>query len=100
MFGVGDDQIDRTVRARVAQVVQGARGNRVAASAAATAPTTARRVVAASAFDTRLGQVLDAGNALGDVGDVLARTKHGSSSVRKRPPSFILRLLRPDSVHP
>ena len=29
MLGVGDDKIDRTVRARVAQIVQGARGNSV-----------------------------------------------------------------------
>src|SRR5436190_22823913 len=55
MLGVGDDKVDGAVRPRVAQVVQGARGNRVAASAAAAAPATASRVVAASALDTRLG---------------------------------------------
>src|SRR4051794_14064040 len=67
MFGVGDDKIDRAVRARVAQVVQSARGNRVAASAAVAAPATPSRVVAAAVFDTRLGKVLDAGDTLGDV---------------------------------
>src|SRR3954466_4607406 len=54
MFGVGDDKIDGAVRARVAQVVQSARGNRVAASAAVAAPATPSRVVAAAVFDTRL----------------------------------------------
>ncbi len=60
----------------------------------------ARQFVAASVFDTRLRKILDAGNALGDVGDVLAWTKHGSSSVRKRPLFLILRGRGPDSVHP
>src|SRR5947209_7618289 len=38
MRGGGDDKVEGAVRPRVAQVVQGARGNRVAASAAAAAP--------------------------------------------------------------
>src|SRR5215210_5167986 len=35
MFGVADNQIDREAGARVTQVVQGARGNRIASSAVA-----------------------------------------------------------------
>jgi len=100
MFGVADHQIDRTARARIAQVVHGARGHSVASRAATAATATAGRVVAASAFDTRLGKILDAGNALGDVGDILAWIRHGSSSVRNGPLLFILRLCSPGSVHP
>lgn len=77
MFGVGNNKIDRAVRTMVTQIVQGARGNSVAARAATAPLATACRVVAASTFDTRLGKILDAGDALGDVGDVLAWTKHG-----------------------
>jgi hypothetical protein len=96
MLGVADNEIDGAIRARVAQVVQGARGDRVAAGAAATAGW----VVAAAALETRLGKVLDAGNALGDVGDVLAWTRHGWPSVRNGPPPFIIRIRRPDPGHP
>src|SRR3954451_10358737 len=100
MFGVTDNEVERVAGARVTQVVQGARGNSIASGAEAATGATARGIVAASSFDTGLGKILDAGNALGDVGDVLAWTKHGSSSVRNRPPIFILRRLGPDSAHP
>lgn len=100
MFGVANDKINGTGWARVAQVVQGARSNRIAAGAAAATAATPRREVAAWASDTRLGKILDAGIALSNVGDVLAWARHGSPSVRNCPPIFILRLLRPDSVHP
>jgi len=100
MLGVADNEIDGTIRARVAQVVQGTRGSRVAASAAPAAAATAGRVVAAAAFHTRLGKVLDAGNALGEVGDVLAWTRHGWPPVRNCDPPFILRIRRPDPGHP
>jgi hypothetical protein len=100
MFGVTDREVERAAGARIPQVMQGARGNSIASSAVAAAEATARRVVAASVFDPGLGKILDAGNALGDVGDVLAWTKHGSSSVRKRSLFLILRGHGPDSVHP
>lgn len=100
MLGGGNRQIDRTVRARVAQIVQGARGNSVATGAAPAAAATASRGVPAPAFDTRLGKVLDAGNALGDVGDVLTWAKHGGPSVRNYPPIFILRLCGAGPGHP
>src|SRR5262245_29747061 len=100
MLGVADDKIDGAAGAGVAQVVQGASGNRVAAGAVAAATAPASRVVAAAPLDTRPGKVLDAGNALGDVGDVLAWTKHGLSPVRNCPPLFILGRRGPDSGHP
>ena len=100
MFGVADNEVEGVAGARIPQVVQAARGNSIASSAAATAGATARWVVAASVFDPGLGKILDAGNPLGDIGDVLAWTKHGSSSVGNRPPVFILRRRRPDSAHP
>src|SRR5262245_34565247 len=92
MLGVGNHQINRAVGARVAQIVQGARGNSVATGAVTAAAATASRVVPASVCDTRLGKILDPGNALGDVGDVLAWAKHGWPSARNCPPTFILRM--------
>jgi len=95
MLGVADHENDGTVRARPAQVVQGARGSRIAPGAMAAALAPACRVVAASAFDTRLGKILDAGDTLGDIGDVLAWTRHGSPSIRNNLPLFILRVPDP-----
>src|ERR1700693_438039 len=100
MLGVGDNHLDRAAGVGVPQVVQGARGSSVAAGAASAEPTTASRVVAASPFDTGLGKILDTGNALGGVGDVLAWTSHGSPSLRNCPPIFILRTHATDSGHP
>jgi len=100
MLGVADNQIDRATRVEVAQVVQGTRGDGVAARPAAAEPATASRVVTAPAFDARLGKIFDSGNALGDVGDVLAWTSHGSPSLRNCPPIFILRPHAPESGHP
>src|SRR5947209_3398644 len=48
MFGVADNKINRAARVGVAQVVQSARGDSVAGSAASAEPTTPSRVVAAS----------------------------------------------------
>ena len=95
MLGVGDNKIDRTAQVGVAQVVQSARGDGVAAGAATAQPATASPVIAASTFDTRLGKIFDPGNALGDVGDVFAWTSHSSPSLRNCPPIFILRMRKP-----
>jgi hypothetical protein len=95
MLGVVDHEIDGTIRARPAQVVQGARGSRIAPGAMAAALALACRVVAASTFDTRLGKILNAGDTLGNVGDILAWTRHGSPSIRNAFPLFILRLPDP-----
>jgi len=92
MFGVGDHKIDRVARVGVAQVVQGARGDGVAAGATAAEPATASPVIAASTFDTRLGKILDPRNALGNSGDVFAWTSHGSPSRRNCRPIFILHM--------
>src|SRR5262249_31405874 len=49
MLGVGEDDVEGAAGAGIAQVVQGACGNGVAAGAAATAGATAGRVVPAAA---------------------------------------------------
>jgi hypothetical protein len=95
MLGVGDHKIDRVARVGVAQVVQRARGDGVAAGAAATEPATARSVIAAATFDPRLGKIFDPGNAFSDSGDVFAWTSHNSPSLRNCPPIFILRMHPP-----
>src|SRR5947199_5498540 len=63
MPGEGDDDVDGSAGARVAQVVQRAGGGGVAAGTSAAARAAAGLVVAAASFDTRLGEVLDAGDA-------------------------------------
>ena len=75
--GESDNEVHGVAGTRVAQVVQGPRRNGVAAGAKAAAGATTGLVVTAAAFDTGLGKILDAGNALGDVGDVLAWSEHG-----------------------
>lgn len=55
MSGEGDDQIDGSASADVAEVVQGARGDGVASGAGATARAVAGLVVAAALFDPGLG---------------------------------------------
>ena len=99
VLGVGDDEIDRAAAVDVAQVVQGACGDGVAAGAVTTAAAS-RREVAAAPLNTGLGKVLDASDTFGAVGDVLAWPGHGSSSFRNRPPIFILRFPRAPLPHP
>jgi len=52
------------------------------------------------AFDTGLGQIRGAGDAFGDVGDVLAWTEHGGALRKQAPPSIYFTLGEPDLVHP
>src|SRR5215469_10071186 len=85
MAGEGDNEVDGAAGTRVAQVVQATRRNGVTAGAKAAAGATAGLVVAAAAFDTGLGKVLDGGNALGDVGDVLAWSEHGCALLTQAP---------------
>jgi len=77
MFRVGNQKIDRTVRARIAQVVQGARGNSIAASTVIAEPATPSGVVATATFNTRLRKILGMSAALRNVGNILAWTMHG-----------------------
>ena len=83
MLGVANQEIDRMARARVPEVMQGTRGHRVASRAATAAGTPPSREVPAAPLDLGLGKILDAGDALGDIGKVFAWSRHSSFSVRK-----------------
>jgi hypothetical protein len=100
MLGVPDDDVEGTPRARVAQVMQGAGGDSVTPRPAPAVSAPARRVVAASPLNPRLGKVLDAGDALGNVRDILTWPRHGSPFAPNGPAPFLLRLLDPSSAHP
>jgi hypothetical protein len=62
MPGEGDHEVERAARARVTQIVQGALSDGVASGTAATVWATTGLIVAAAAFEARLGKVLDRGN--------------------------------------
>jgi hypothetical protein len=72
----GDNQVNGTVGAGIPEIVEGTRAHGEAAGAVATARAEACRPVATAPFDVRLGQVFDAGNALGDIRNVFAWTTH------------------------
>src|SRR5262245_58494993 len=99
-----DDQVDGASGAAVAQVVQSARGAGVASRTAAAVRAKAGGVVAAAPFDAGLGQVLDAADALGGVGDVFSWSEHGPSLLANAPLSSfyacsdLIRLTRPAKV--
>ena len=90
----------RAAGARVAQVVQGARVDAVAAGPEATVGAAAGREVAAAAFDARLGQVGNGRDAFGDVGDVLAWSEHGWALLTQVPPYIHFTPGGPDLAHP
>lgn len=100
MLGVGDDEVERAAGARVAQVVQDARISTVAAGPVTTVGAAAGWVVAAAALDARLGQVSNGRDAFGDVGDVLAWSKHGSTLRTQVPPYIHFTSGGPDLAHP
>ena len=99
MPGDSDDEVDRAASARVAEVVQGARGDGVAAGAGATARAAAGSVVAAALFDPGLGEVLDAGDALGGIGDIFAGSVHGWVLHTQMPPYLHFTPHGPDFAH-
>jgi hypothetical protein len=71
-----DEQINGAFGPSIPEVVQGTGADAVAAGAATTARAGSRRPVAAAVFDTGLGQILDTGDALSDVRDILTWTVH------------------------
>ncbi len=75
--GVGHDDVVRPTGAGVAEVVEGAAAAAIAVGAVAAPRARPAPVVAAPAGDDGLGQVLDAGDAFGGVGSVLAGSGHG-----------------------
>jgi len=76
MAGESDEQINGPFGASIAEVMQGTAGHGVASGAVATAPAGARRPVATATLDARFGQVFDAGDAFGDIRDILSWTGH------------------------
>jgi hypothetical protein len=90
MTGVGDDEVKRAVAAWVAQVVQGAFAEGGASGPGATAWAAACWIIAAAPLDTGLGKILDAGDALGGVGDIVARSEHGLTLHTQVPPYLYL----------
>jgi hypothetical protein len=76
MAGERHHQIDGTASPSVPEVMPGAAAHRVATGALVAARAAARRPDAAVAFDTRLGQVFDTSDALGDIRDILSGTSH------------------------
>jgi hypothetical protein len=99
MPGESDDEVDGAAGARVAEVVQGALGDGVAAGAGTAARAAPGLVVAAALFDTRLGEVLDAGDALGGVGDIFAGSVHGCDLHTQTPPYLHFTPAGPHSAH-
>src|SRR5207249_1890881 len=79
-------QVERAVRARVAEVVQGARGGTVAARTPTAMGAAAGRIGAASPLPARLGQLVNASDAFGDIGHVLAWPVQDSSLLAQLPP--------------
>jgi len=76
MAGERDHQIDGAFGSRIAEVVEGTRGDGVATGAVVAARAGLRRPVAAAPLDARFGQVFDTSDALGDIRDILPRTRH------------------------
>jgi hypothetical protein len=99
MPGERDDEVDGAAGARVAEVVQGARGGGVAAGTGAAARTAASFVVAAALFETRLGELLDAGDALGGIGNIFAGSRHGGDLHTQMPPYLHFTPAGPHSAH-
>src|SRR5262249_47494971 len=86
MLGEGNHQVDGATGAWVAQVVQGAGIDGVASGPETTTRAATGGVVAAAVFAARLGQILDGGNALGDVGGIFAWSEHGCALHTQLPP--------------
>jgi len=99
MSGVGDEQVDGTSAAGIAQVMQGACGDGVAAGAATTVGAATGGIVAGAVFQAGFGQVANRGNALGGVRDVLTRSKHGLTLLTQVFPPIVSTLARPNSGH-
>jgi hypothetical protein len=76
MAGERDNEFNGAVSASVAEVMQGARAHGIATGAVTTAGAGARRPVAATLLDARLGQVFDTRDALGDIRDIFPWTSH------------------------
>jgi hypothetical protein len=78
VLGVGQDQVAGPPGDEVAEVVERALGDTVAVGAVATAGTGPSSEVAAALADLGFWQVLDAGDALGGIGQVFSGSGQGA----------------------
>jgi hypothetical protein len=72
-----DHQLDGPLAAGITEVVEGAPAEAVASGTSAAARAAAAGPVTTDLPDARPGKVLDARDALGRVGDILSRARHG-----------------------
>jgi hypothetical protein len=72
----GDNQVNGTVGPSITEVMEGAATDAVATGAMATARAGSRRPVTTAPLDARLGEVFNAGDALGNIRDVFPWTRH------------------------
>jgi hypothetical protein len=79
VLGVGQDEVAGASGDEVAEIVEGAMEDPVAVGTMATAGTGPSSEVAAAFADLGFWQVLNAGDALGGVGQVFSGTGHGAA---------------------
>jgi hypothetical protein len=79
VLGVGQDQVAGPPGDEIPEVVEGALEDPVAVGAVAAAGARTPPIVAAASAEFGLGQVLDAGKALGRVGEVFSGSWHGAA---------------------
>jgi hypothetical protein len=80
MLGLPEDEVDRTIVAGVAEVVEAAVCDAVAACPVATARAATPRVIATVSFQARRGQVFGACDPLGNIRDIVTGWAHGHPS--------------------
>jgi hypothetical protein len=85
VLGVGQDEIAGAPGDEIAEVMEGALEDPVTVGAMATAGAGPPPVVAAALADLGRWQVLDAGDALGGVGQIFSRARHGVVLLRGFP---------------
>jgi hypothetical protein len=76
MAGESDNQINGAVGPSITEVMEGTGSDSIAAGAVATARAGSRRPVATTPLQTRLGEVFDTSDALGDIGYILTWITH------------------------
>jgi hypothetical protein len=76
MTGESDHQLNGAVGPSIAEIMEGADTDGIAAGAVATAWAGSRWPVATAPLDARLGQVFDTGDALGDIRDIFPWRSH------------------------
>src|SRR5208337_5007107 len=82
VLGIDHNQFAGPTGQGIAQVVEGASHPPIAIGALAATWTGSTPVISALAADLGLGQVLDAGDALGGIGAVFAGSRHGETPGR------------------